>query len=374
MNQPLSGDRATRIVKSQIVALPPYNAGLPEDLVRRKYGATAISRLASNETPLAMSPRARHAALLALDIAWQYSDPTASALKASLHERTGVSADRIITGNGSEELIALLCRACLRPGDRMVTITPSFLLHDIYALEQGAEVVSIALTPERQIDADALAEAVSRGCRLLMLSNPSNPVGCFLNHAQLTQVLAAAAPDTLIVLDEAYYEFGAALPDFPSSLQLLADLPNPWAVLRTFSKAYGMAGLRVGYGLLSDAHLREHLDKIRPPFNVNGIAQAAAIAALGDSDFLTATLAHNRSGMELLATGITGLGLSAVASAANFLFIDCHRNAVEVAEGLLQQGIIVKPWTSPGCETCIRVTVGSREDMRRLLDTLKPLL
>ncbi|BDD86562.1 histidinol-phosphate transaminase [Desulfofustis limnaeus] len=374
MSIPGGGNRVARLIKPQITALPLYNAGLPEDFVSRKYGATTISRLASNENPLGMSPRAHQAARLALDSGWKYSDPTAAALKAALADHTSISADRIVVGNGSEELIALLCRACLRPGDQMVTVTPSFLLHEIYALEQGAEVVRVALTGDHRFAVDDLVTAVSHGCRLLMFSNPSNPVGCFLDDAALARVLAATDPDTLVVLDEAYYEYAVALPGFPNSLEMLADLPNPWAVLRTFSKAYGMAGLRVGYGLLSEATLVEHVDKIRQPFNVNCLAQAAAIAAIGDTDFLTATVTHNRSNRELLAAGVTGLGLSVAPSAANFLFIDCRQNSTVLAERLLRHGIIVKPWTSPGYETCLRVTVGSSEDLQHFLNRLGQLL
>lgn len=248
----------------------------------------------------------------------------------------------------------------LRPGDRVVTVYPSFPLHEDYATLMGAEIVRVPVRDDLTVDVAALATA-ARSCRMLIFSNPMNPVGSWLTASELAEVLAGAEQDTLVVVDEAYAEYAFG-PDYPSALEQLEGSGRPWAVLRTFSKAYGLASLRVGYGILSEAALCTLLDRVRTPFNVNGVAQAAAIAALDDGEHLKAVgglAVRERSRMRdfMLSTGIRF-----AESRANFLFFDNGGDAGPFAEELLRHGVIVKPWKQPGYATFARVSMGSQDE------------
>jgi histidinol-phosphate aminotransferase len=354
-------------IRPEISALPTYNAGLPETFVMQKYGVSTVTRLASNENPHGVSPNALAAAQRVLPVCWKYSDPSASSLRKALSRHTHCPVDRIVVGNGSEEIIALICRLFLRPSDRVVTIDPSFLLHEIYALEQGAAVTSVKMTPGMQFDPDALTERLRGHCRLLIFSNPSNPVGAMLDQDGFCRMVQSLPADTIVVVDEAYYEYAVDSADYPDSRRLLAACGNPHIILRTFSKAHGLAGLRVGYALCSDAWIAQLLNKLRTPFNSNIVAQAAAVGALEDAAFLERTVVHNHRERQRMRRVLLEHGFTVAESAANFLFIDCAGNSESTAEKLLTDGVIVKPWTAPGYENWMRVTIGSEADNDRFL-------
>lgn len=354
-------------IRPEIIYLPTYNAGLPEAFVMEKYGVSAVTRLASNENPHGASSKALAAAERVLPACWKYSDPNASSLRKALSRHTNCPMDRIVVGNGSEEIIALICRVFLRPKDGVVTIDPSFLLHEIYALEQGATVTSVKMTPEMRFDENALLASLRMPCRMLIFSNPSNPVGAMLNQDGFGRMVHSLPADTIVVIDEAYYEYAVASAGYPDSRRLLDAACNPHIILRTFSKAYGLAGLRVGYALCSDAWIAQLLNKLRTPFNSNIVAQAAALGALEDPAFLETTIAHNRRERQRMRRVLAEKGFTIAESAANFLFIDCAGNSQSVAEKLLADGVIVKPWTTPGFENWMRVTIGSENDNNRFL-------
>jgi len=359
------------LIKESVAALPRYQTGLAENIVRKRYRLERIARLASNENPFGAGQPARRAAAEAAEQIWKYSDPDASALKEELSRATGVDRGRIVTANGSEELVSLLCRACLNPGDRVVTVHPSFPLHEINPLEHGAQVTAVSMSDDLAFDAGKLAEEVGRGCKILIFSNPSNPTGSILDGERLSAVCAAAQPETLVIIDEAYYEYARDSSDYADSLTVLPRSGLCHVVLRTFSKAYGLAGARVGYGLFSDPWLAERVDTLRTPFNVNSFAQAAAAAALRDQGHLRQTLAHNLLERERVTEELKRRGFPVAKSLANFVFFDAGRDSLTVAEELLAEGVIVKPWTAAGYERFLRVTIGSREDNELFLSRLR---
>jgi len=365
------------LVRPELPALAPYNAGLSSQAVRSRYGVEQIARLASNENPFGASPGVAQAlAGLALRVG-TYPDANCTALRAAIAERTGASAQQVVIGNGSESILQMLCQAFLSPGDRVLTQRPAFGLHEIYPRMMGAQVELLALTPALEFDLDAWCEALARGPKIAMLANPSNPVGCMFDAKAFARLLEATPAGTLLVIDEAYYEYARRARGFPDALAALRAQQSPWIVLRTFSKAWGLAGLRVGYGIACDASLVQWLDRVRTPFNVNEAAQAAALAAWGDQAFMAQTVAQTVEQREWVVQQLRAMalpGLRIAPSAANFLFIDLARPNGPVNEALLARGIIVKPWKEAGFERFIRVSIGTADDNARLLRALGEIL
>ncbi|MDM0107240.1 histidinol-phosphate transaminase [Variovorax sp. J22R24] len=361
------------LVRPEVPALPPYNAGLSSEAVRSRYGVEQIARLASNENPFGASPKVGRAlADLALRVG-TYPDANCTALRTAIAARTGASAEQVVIGNGSESILQMLCQAFLSPGDRVLTQRPAFGLHEIYPRMMGAQVEQLALTPALEFDLDAWCEALARGPKIAMLANPSNPVGCMFDAQAFARLLDATPAGTLLVIDEAYYEYARLARGFPDALAALRAQQRPWIVLRTFSKAWGLAGLRVGYGIASDASLIQWLDRVRTPFNVNEAAQAAALAAWSDEPFMAKAVeetVQQREWVEQQLRAMDVPGLRVAPSAANFLFIDLGRPNGPVNEALLARGIIIKPWREPGFERFIRVSIGTADDNARFLGAL----
>mgnify|MGYP000847541355 FL=1 len=370
-------DLIRRIARPEARDLPAYNAGLSSDAVRQRFGLDTIARLGSNENPFGPSPAVGAALRDMADAIGQYPDANSTALRAAIAARTGVEPADIVVGNGSENLLELLCLAFLSPGDRVVTLLPSFGLHEIFPRMMGAQVDMVPVTDSMEFDIDAWCAALGGGARpprMAILSNPSNPVGCMLDADAFDRVVRAAPPETLLVIDEAYYEYARLTPGFPDVLTRLRAQERPWIVLRTFSKAWGLAGLRVGYGLASHAELVRMLDRVRTPFNVNLAAQRAALAALGDADHMEKAVQETVAQREILRMQRRDLGVAVAPSAANFLFVDLRRANGPVAEALLARGIIVKPWKEAGYEHFIRVSVGAAADNRLFVAALADIL
>ncbi|MBS0427658.1 MAG: histidinol-phosphate transaminase [Proteobacteria bacterium] len=365
------------LVRPEVPGLPAYNAGLSSDAVRRRYGVEHIARLASNENPYGASPAVANALADLARRAGTYPDANCTALRAAIAERTGAQAEQIVIGNGSESILQMLCQAFLSPGDRVLTQRPAFGLHEIYPRMMGAQVELLALTPTLEFDADAWCEALARGPKMAMLANPSNPVGCMFDARSFARLVDATPAGTLLVIDEAYYEYARLAHGFPDALAVLRAQQRPWIVLRTFSKAWGLAALRVGYGVASDASLIQWLDRVRTPFHVNEAAQAAALAAWADEAFMEKAVEETVVQREVLARQLLAMGvpgLRIAPSAANFLFIDLARPNGPVNEALLARGIIVKPWKEPGFETFIRVSVGTSDDNAHFVGALREIL
>ena len=361
---PARADLLTRLARPEVRGLPAYNAGLSSEVVRQRYGVQHVARLASNENPFGPSPAVELAlAHLALS-AGLYPDANCRALRAAIAARTGAQPEQVVVGNGSENVLEMLCQAFLEPGDRVVTLLPSFGLHEIYPRMMGARVQMLPVTAALEFDVDAWVAALSQGPapKLAMLSNPSNPVGCMLDATAFRRIVQATPPETLLVIDEAYYEYALHAPGFPDALAELRAQNRPWIVLRTFSKAWGLAGLRVGYGIASDARLVQMLDRVRTPFNVNVAAQTAALAAWNDAAYMQQCVSKTVAQREVLTAQLRSMDVVMAPSATNFLFLDLQRPNGPVTEALLARGVVVKPWKEAGYESFIRVSIASEED------------
>lgn len=270
--------KASDMVRTEVTRLSPYNSGLTIAEVMQRYAPARIAKLGSNENPLGPSPTLATMMQAGAEMFRLYPDPAGRELRQAIAAKYAFGDDQIILGNGSEDLLSIISRAVLRPHDTVVTLYPSFPLHEDYATLMGARVERVTVNDDLTINVDALIEAVRKRPRMLLFSNPMNPVGSWLSAGDLSKVLNAAGDETLVVVDEAYAEYAEG-DDYASSLPYLCKRDRPWIVLRTFSKAFGLAGLRIGFGIVGDPQLRALLDRVRTPFNVNGMAQAAALAA-----------------------------------------------------------------------------------------------
>ena len=368
-----SADPATAAAASlqfnpHVQALPVYNAGMSLGRARAISGRDDIARLGSNENPEGCSPRVLEVLASSAFQPWRYADPACTVLRESLAQRLDVPVSRIVVGNGSEELIAAVSRALLTAGTQVVTVVPSFGLHEIEPLACGATVTKVPMTSALGFDLDALERALHARPRVIFLSSPWNPVGPGLSPAALQRLLAAVQPGTLFVLDEAYFEYAD-----PGALDGLAALRHcglPYVVLRTFSKAYGLAGLRVGYALCSDDSIARVVSSAKTPFNVNAAAQLAAVAAWQDQAWMLASVERLRVERRRVSTALSAMGLKVAESQTNFLFFDCGGDSAEAAQALLREGIVVKAWGETGFTSYLRCTIGLPADNDRLLAAL----
>ncbi len=365
--------KASNMVRAEVTRLSPYNSGLTIDEVMLRYAPARIAKLGSNENPLGPSPLLATMMPAGSEMFRLYPDPAGRKLRQAIGERYAVAGDQVILGNGSEDLLSVISRAVLRPGDAVVTLYPSFPLHEDYATLMGATVKRVAVNGDLTINVGALVEAARERPRMLLFSNPMNPVGSWLSGGDLSRVLDAVGDETLIVIDEAYAEYAEG-DGYASSLPYLGKLDRPWIVLRTFSKAFGLAGLRIGFGIVGDPELRALLDRVRTPFNANGMAQAAALAALADEGHLARVVALARAQRARVENFLTSKGLEVAPSRGNFLFFNCREDASAFAESLLREGVIVKPWKQEGFDTYVRVSIGSAFENDHFMAVLSDLL
>jgi len=358
-------------VPDYILSLKPYVAGKPLEELEREYGITDAIKLASNENPLGPSPLAIEAIREAVEQLHRYPNGGGFHLNARISEHLGVDKESIILGNGSDDIIAMLARVLLQPGDEAVLPRPSFLFYDIMIRCSGAIPVEVPLQAGCCTDLAGMLARIGPKTRLVFLTNPHNPTGALITKPALDEFVAALADDVVLLIDEAYIEFVRQL-DCPQSIDYL-DSGKTVVGLRTFSKAYGLAGLRIGYGLMPP-FLANLLNRVRQPFNVNSLAQAAAIAALDDQKFLQDTIGLVADELEFIYTALDDLGVEYLKSQANFLLIKVGRSADDVFEDFLKQGVIVRSMTSYDYPDCIRVNVGRHDENVRLLEALANVL
>jgi histidinol-phosphate aminotransferase len=348
--------------------IQPYVAGKPIEEVERELGIRAI-KLASNENPLGPSPLAVEALRRDAIGVHRYPDGSAYYLRERLAKELGVPPDHLVFGAGSSELILLASHGHLQHGDEGLTSEASFPVYDAAILSTGARLVRVPLA-DQAIDLDGIAAAVTRHTRVIYLANPNNPTGTWFPASTFESFLNRIPDEILVVLDEAYYEY-ADRPGYSRSIELVREGRNLLA-LRTFSKIYGLAGLRIGYGI-ARPEIVTALDRVRHPFNTSGIAQSAALAALDDHEHVRRSIEMNRAGLDQLAAGFTELGVSFVPSVANFILADVG-NGAAVSDALLHLGIVVRPMAWMGIPQSIRVTVGTAEENRKLLAALAQAL
>ncbi len=357
-------------VPDYILSLKPYVAGKPLEELEREYGITNAIKLASNENPLGPSPLAIKALQQAVTELHRYPNGGSYHLCERISKRFDVEKENIILGNGSDDIIAMLARVLLQPGDEAVLPRPSFSFYEIMIRCAGAIPVEVPLK-DGLTDLDGMLERIGPKTRLVFLTNPHNPTGALIKKQALDDFVTALPTDVVLVLDEAYIEF-VREPDCPKSCDYLGS-GKMVVGLRTFSKAYGLAGLRIGYGLMPPV-LADLLNRVRQPFNVNSLAQAAAIAALDDERFLIDTVKLVSDELDFIYAALDDLGIEYLKSQANFLLIKVGKNANEVFEDLLKQGVIVRSMTSYGYPDRIRVNVGLHEENVRLLAALGKVL
>jgi len=349
--------------------LAPYVPGKPIEELERELGVTNAIKLASNENPLGPSPMAIAAIQKAMPDIARYPDGGGFALKRALAAKLKVAPEQITLGNGSSDVIEFAARIFVAPGDEVVFSQHAFAMYPILTQAIGGRSVEV---PARDWghDLDAMAMAVTAGTKLVFVTNPNNPTGTWLNRTDLNRFLKQIPSRVIVVLDEAYFEY-VEHPDYPDGLTLLNEFPN-LVVARTFSKVYGLAGLRVGYSV-SSAPLADLLNRVRPPFNVNSLAMSAAVAALGDDEHLRKTVALNRDGMRQLIDGFRDMGLPFIPSVGNFVCVEVGE-AARINDALLRRGVIVRPVANYGMPNHLRVTIGLPDENARFLAALKTAL
>ena len=362
-----------------IRAIAPYQPGKPIAELERELGISGIVKLASNENPLGASPLAVAAMHAAMSDIARYPDGSGFDLKTALSERYQIEHACIVLGNGSNDLLELAARAFLAPGDKVVYADHAFAVYALATQAAGATGISVPATKGFGHDLSAMLQAaVQHKVKMVFIANPNNPTGTFLGAAELLEFLRVMPPQVLVVLDEAYNEY---LPQNLryDSVSWLREFPN-LIISRTFSKAYGLAGLRVGYAL-ADKLVADMLNRVRQPFNVNSVAQAAAVAALQDEDFVRQTCELNQAGMNQLTQGLTRLGLEFIPSYGNF--VCCRianpgqsegKGAGQMYRRLLELGVIVRPIANYGMPDYLRVSIGLESENEKFLSALAQAL
>jgi len=358
------------IFRKSIEKIKPYKPGKPIEEVKRELGLRKVIKLASNENPLGPSPKAIKAILKSISDLNRYPDSNCFYLKQKLAKRFGLKEGNFIIGNGSDELIVLVLRALIEPGDEVLIAYPTFLIYEIQAHACGAKVIRVPLKSFRY-DLERMREKVNPRVKIVFIANPDNPTGTYVTKDEVNKFMEGIPEETVVFFDEAYYEFAKDFPDYPDTLQFLGK--KNIIITRSFSKAYGLAGLRIGYGIGSP-YLIDHLERIREPFNVNILAQVGALHALEDKDFLEKTMEINRKGKEYLYSEFRKLGLSFVPSATNFILVDIKRDSREVFQALLRRGVIVRDMKDWGLNNFIRVTIGTKEENERFIKELRRLI
>ena len=357
-------------VPDYIRSIKPYVPGKPIEELEREYGIKDSIKLASNENPLGPSPMAVKAIQDAMANLNRYPDGGGYTLVRKISEKINVRPDNIVLGNGSDEIIGMIARAFLRPGDEAVLPLPTFLMYDIMIRCAGATPLTVPLK-SLSIDLKSIKEKLTPRVRLVLLCNPNNPTGSAFNKDDFEKFIKDIPSNVLVVLDEAYMEFVRAK-GCVSGIAYLGS-GTPLIVLRTFSKAYGLAGLRIGYGVMS-AEISSLLNRVRQPFNTNLLAQAGAVAALDDDSFLKKTIDLVHEGIDFLYDALTKIGVSFFETQANFFLVDVKKNADNVYEEMLRQGVIVRSMTSYGYPSYIRVNVGLASENKRFIEALKKVL
>jgi len=356
-----------RVVKPHIRSLEPYQPGKPIEELERELGIDDVIKLASNESPLGPSPRAVAALRSGLEGVHRYPDGASFELRRALARRLAVDEEQLVFGCGADELLELVAKTCLGPGDEAVHAWPSFAMYPIVVRGMGATPVAVPLDADLVHDLDAMRAAITERTRVVMLCNPNNPTGTSLGAEAFDAFVASLPEDLVLVVDEAYFEYRRR-EDFPDALTWLSRRPGT-VVLRTFSKIYGLAGLRVGYGV-ADRELAGYLQRARHPFNVNRLAEVAALAALDDEDHARRSRDVNAAGAAYLTRELAGLGIEVWPTDANFVLA---RIGEGQSERLLREGIIVRPLGGFGMPEHVRISIGLPEENERLVKTLRRL-
>jgi len=356
-------------VRQNILSVKNYIPGKPIEEVQREEGLKEVIKLASNENCFGPSPKAVAAIRKNLLQINRYPDSSCFYLRKKLAKSLGVGEDQLIFGNGSDEIIGMAIRTFVGDGDEVVIAKPTFLIYEIVAQMQNAQIKYVPLGRGFKHDLEAMKREVSARTKIVFIANPDNPTGTYVSKRELNSFLDGLPEGVIVFLDEAYFEFADHVcKDYPNGLDYL-ERPG-MIVARTLSKAYGLAGLRIGFGI-SNPEVVSYMERTREPFNVNLLAQHAALAALDDKAFLRKTLSHVAKEKQFLYGAFEKMGLRYVKSATNFVMVDVRNDCKEVFKRLLKKGVIVRDMKAWGFETYIRVTVGTHEENRKFVEALR---
>ncbi len=359
-----------QIAKQRIFDVEPYRPGKPIDEVKRELKLKKVIKLASNENPYGPSPKVLKAMVMEAKLVNRYPDGGCFYLRQALVKYLGVNGENLIFGNGSDEIIVMAIRAFVTPGDEVVIAKPSFLIYDIASRIEGAVIKAVALK-DFNYDLNGMRDVVTQKTKIIFIGNPDNPAGTFVNETQLVSFLKSIRSDVLVFIDEAYFEF-VDEKSYPDTIKLLKTYKNI-VVTRTFSKLYGLAGLRLGYGI-ADKEIIDILNRLREPFNVNSIAQAAAVACLQDKAY------YRRIGREVSAERkklyqqLKKMNLGYSQTVTNFILVDVKKGSTEVCNALLKKGVIVRDMAFWGLKNYLRVSIGTPSENAHFITALKAVL
>ncbi len=352
-----------------VASLQPYQPGKPVEELERELGIKNIIKLASNENPLGASPKALEVLKHPGDLS-RYPDGNGFRLKAALAKYHAVAMDQITLGNGSNEILELIARAILTPEHEVVFSKHAFAVYPLVTQAIGAKAVEV---PARNWghDIDAMLAAITARTRLMFVANPNNPTGTWIKKSELRRLLESVPDHLIVVVDEAYFDYVQDT-DYPNSMAWLNDFPN-LLVTRTFSKAYGLAGFRIGYGVAHKT-ISDMLNRVRQPFNINSLALACAEAALADRVHIEKSIRLNQEGMQFLVKAFKNMGLDYIPSAGNFVCFDLQRPGREIYNKLLHEGVIVRPVDNYGMPNHLRVTIGLEQENKRFIESLEKVI
>lgn len=358
------------LAKKGVQALQPYQPGKPIDELKRELGLTDVIKLASNENPLGLSPRVKKLLIENLDSLTLYPDGAGFELKQALSEKLGVHPKQIVLGNGSNDVLDLIGLCFLDESTSAVFSQYAFVVYPIMVQYLGARAIEVKAKNWGH-DLDAMLAAIQPDTRIVFIANPNNPTGTWLEHEDLHAFMKNVREDIVVVLDEAYTEYSCDN-DFADGMVLLKEFPN-LIVTRTFSKAYGLAGLRVGYSV-SSPEIADIVNRVREPFNVNTLGQLAAVEVLKDKEYLEESIRVNNVGRRQLEAGFEAMNVSYIPSQGNFITFDTQQDAMEVYKKLLAKGVIVRPIVPYGMPQHLRVSIGLESENAIFLQALKQVL
>lgn len=370
-NPDIQPELPKRLVPPHVESLKPYQPGRPPEQLKKELGIERFVNMASNENPLGLPPSALAAIQENLLDINRYPDLCGTKLREALAEHYATKVDNIALGSGSESTMANIIRAFLHDDDEVLTSQGTFIGLYVLVKAQGIKLNTVPLK-NYHFDLDAIADAVTDKTKIIYLCNPNNPTGTIFTRSEFENFIRKVPDHVLVILDEDYYEFAAHNPEYPDSMRYRLDNV---LTLRTFAKAYGMAGVRLGYGL-GHEYLIDYVNRIKLPFEPNILAQAAGLAALHDDEYLERTLLNNEEGMAYLTSEFDKMGLQRTPSHANFIMIEmgAQEKVARIHEGLLRHGIAIRPLTAFGLPTCWRVSIGLPEENEMLVKALKNIL
>ncbi len=358
--------------RKELENLKKYVPGKPIEDVMREYNLTSIVKLASNENPLGPSQKAIEAIKREAENVNIYPDGAALDLREALAKKAGLEMDNVLVGSGGEQLLKLIPHTLINEGDEVIFAFPSFALYEIFSSHIGAKCISLPLTEDFKHDFKAFKEHITEKTKLIYICNPNNPTGNIMTKTELDEFVDSIPEDIIIVLDEAYFEYARENKDYPDGLDILKRRPNT-IVLRTFAKVVGLAGLRVGY-IYSNKEIITEMTKIKGVFNVNRIAQKAALASLEDEEHIRKTVELNKKSLQMMKDYFDKVGMSYVPTDTNFIFVNANRSSRELYVELQKRGVIIRPGFLWNQENYLRVSSGTIEDTKIFIKALDDII